>query len=100
MSICLPFFFCFVSSLFKNLSCFFFCSLGICSNSFVSFLFFHCCSVKRWIFFISGMYFCYWNSPILQLMIGFCSCSQGKPKSTYCLIVPHLFLIPLTLRAL
>src|ERR1700678_192350 len=97
---------------------------GISFNSFTLFLFFHRCSDKRQIFFMSGTYVCQQNSPVLQLMIGFCSCNQGKPRiifcflspvrnsrwvwdfplivndtSTYCLIVPHLFSVPSTLSA-
>src|ERR1700678_4551610 len=97
---------------------------GISFNSFISFSFFHCCSVKRQIFFMSGTRVCQQNSPVLQLMIGFCFCNQGKPRmilcfprpvrnnrwvwdfplivndrSTYCLIVPRLFSVPSTFNA-
>src|ERR1700678_2667700 len=109
----------FVSStgvLFSSLFSFFNSSVGILFNSSASCSFFHRCSVNRRIFFISGTRVCQQNSPVLQLMIGFCSCNQGKPRmifcfprpvrkshwvwdfllivndrSTYCLIVPHLF---------
>src|SRR5271155_622707 len=99
-------------------------SSGISFNSFSSSSFFHRCSVKRRIFFQSGTRVCQRNSPVFQLMIGFCSCNQGKPKmifcfprpvrnnrwvwgrplivnvrSAYCLIVPRLFSVPSTLRA-
>ena len=97
---------------------------GISFNSFTSCSFFHRCSDKRQIFFMSGTYVCQWNSPVFQLMIGFCSCNQGKPKIifcflrpvrnshwvwdcplivnerlTYCLIVPCLFSVPSTFSA-
>src|SRR5271168_2947648 len=117
----------FVSStgvLFGSLCSFFNSSVGILFNSFASCSFFHCCSVKRRIFFMSGTRIGQQNSPVFQLMIGFCSCNQGKPRmilcflrpvrnscwvwgrplivnvrSTYCLIVPRLFSVPSTLRA-
>src|SRR6202522_1230914 len=104
---------------FKTRSELFVSFSGISFNSFISFSFFHRCSVNRRIFFMSVTRVCQRNSPVLQLMIGFCSCSQGKPRmilcfprpvrkshwvwdfplivndrSTYCLIVPHLFLVP------
>src|ERR1700678_4814480 len=53
---------------------------GISFNSFSSSSFFHHCSVKRQIFFESGTRVCQRNSPVFQLMIGFCSCNQGKPR--------------------
>src|ERR1700678_2524764 len=117
----------FVSStgvLFSSLCLFFNSLVGILFNSFSSCSFFHRCSVKRRIFFQSGTRVCQRNSPVFQLMTGFCSCNQGKPKiifcfprpvrnnrwvwgrplivnvrSTYCLIVPRLFSVPSTLRA-
>src|SRR5271168_2422398 len=69
----------FVSSTGVSFSflCLFFNSLvGILFNSFASCSFFHRCSVKRWIFFMSGTCVCQPNSPVLQLMIGFCSCTK------------------------
>src|SRR5271168_304616 len=57
---------------------------GISFNSFVSCSFFHHCSVKRRIFFMSGTRVCQQNFPVLQLMIGFCSCNQGKPRMILC----------------
>src|ERR1700678_541245 len=117
----------FVSSsgvLFSSLCSFFNSSMGILFNSFASCSFFHRCSVKQRIFFMSGTHVCQQNSPVLQLMIGFCSCNQGKPRmilcfprpvrnsrwvwdfplivndrSTYCLIVPRLFSVPSTFNA-
>src|SRR5271168_2443509 len=84
------FVFLFVSFLcrFKTRHEFFVSSSGISFNSFVSFSFFHRCSDKRRIFFMSGMCVCQRNSPVLQLMIGFCSCSQGKPRMILCFLRP------------
>src|ERR1700678_2154484 len=67
-------------------SLFLFCNslVGILFNSFASCLFFHHCSVKQRIFFMSGTRVCQQNSPVLQLMIGFCSCNQGKPRMILC----------------
>src|ERR1700678_3103002 len=80
------FIFLFVSFLrhFKTRLESFISSTEISFNFFVSSLFFHCCSVKRWILFMSGMRVCQQNSPVLQLIIGFCSCSQGKPRMILC----------------
>ena len=65
-------------------------SSGIFFNSFISSSFFHHCSDKRRIFFVSGMHVCQQNSPVFQLMIGFCSCNQGKPKIIFCFPRPVL----------
>src|ERR1700678_2821765 len=69
---------------FSSLCSFFDSSVGILFNSSASCSFFHRCSVNRRIFFISGTRVCQRNSPVLQLMIGFCSCNQGKPRMTLC----------------
>src|ERR1700678_4492966 len=77
----------FISSigvLFGSLCSFRNSSVGIFFNSFTSCSFFHHCSVKRRIFFMSGTRVCQQNSPVLQLMIGFCSCNQGKPRMILC----------------
>src|SRR5271155_3289375 len=63
-------------------------SVEIFFNSFVSCSFFHCCSVKRRIFFMSGTRIGQQNSPVFQLMIGFCSCNQGKPRMILCFLRP------------
>src|ERR1700678_2880459 len=70
--------------LFSFFCSFFNSSVGILFNSFASCSFFHRCSVKRCIFFMSGTRVCQRNSPVLQLMIGFCSCNQGKPRMILC----------------
>src|ERR1700678_2604230 len=59
-------------------------SSGISFNFFSSYSFFHHCSVKRRIFFQSGTRVCQRNSPVFQLMTGFCSCNQGKTKIIFC----------------
>src|SRR5271168_2328308 len=66
---------------FKTRHEFFVSSSGI---SFSSSSFFHRCSVKQRIFFQSGTRVCQQNSPVFQLMTGFCSCNQGKPKIIFC----------------
>src|ERR1700678_4425173 len=57
--------------------------------SFSSSSFFHRCSVRRRIFFQSGTHVCQQNSPVFQLIIGFCSCNQGKPKMIFCFPRPR-----------
>src|SRR5271155_223185 len=74
----------FTGVLFGSLCLFCNSSVGILFNSFASCSFFHHCSVKRRIFFMSGTRVCQRNSPVLQLMIEFSSCNQGKPRMILC----------------
>src|ERR1700678_1985722 len=74
--------------LFSSLCSFFNSSVGILFNSSASCSFVHRRSVNRRIFFISGTRVCQRNSPVLQLMIGFCSCNQGKPRMILCFLRP------------